>query len=265
MARRAAVLYDSGHVRVTRDPNRATGRVLVVAGMEASYVDVTDPTYLEFSYVRRFRDAVQLAWPARTPLDTVHIGAGGGTFPRFLLAARREVTCDVYEPDREVVAVARRLLGLHASPRLRVHLGDGRRLLEERSEASADLVVEDAFVDGLPPERLSSVEYCREVARVLRPGGLHLLNVVDAGELRLARRVASTLLAVWPDLLAMAPRMLLRGRGVGNVVFAAGAPELAASRLGQRCGRDVEPYDVLPPEDVQALAAGAQPLHDPPA
>jgi hypothetical protein len=57
-------------------------------GHESSYVDLTDPTHLEFSYVRRIGDVLDLIRPARQPLDVLHIGGGGFTLPRYVAATR---------------------------------------------------------------------------------------------------------------------------------------------------------------------------------
>ena len=67
--------------------------------MEASYVDLSDPEHLEFSYVRRIRDAVDAVFPVRAPLTVVHIGGGGGTYARYLAATRTESRSELIEVD----------------------------------------------------------------------------------------------------------------------------------------------------------------------
>lgn len=262
--RGSRLVYDGEDVQVRRDTQRASGRLVTVDGMEASYVDLADPCHLEFSYLRRFRELVQLTFPASRPLQTVHLGAGGVTFPRFLLATRRDVRCEVYDPSAEVIAVARRHLGVHDSAALRVVEGDGRDLMERLPDGGVDLLVEDAFVDGLPPRRLSSVGYFLAAARVLKADGMHLVNVVDVGAMRLSRAVAAGMLTAHDGVVAVLPRKLLRGRGVGNVVLAAGFDLTALDRLARRCARDEEPAEVWPPDEVAAFAAGTRPYDDPP-
>ena len=85
-------------------------------GHESSYVDLTDPTHLEFSYVRRIGDVLDLIRPARQPLDVLHIGGGGFTLPRYVAATRPRSRQVVFEYDAELVRIAREHLGLAASP-----------------------------------------------------------------------------------------------------------------------------------------------------
>lgn len=49
--------------RVVTDPDRAGGRTLVLDGVRHSYVDVDDPTHLEFAYVRAIASVVDAAFP----------------------------------------------------------------------------------------------------------------------------------------------------------------------------------------------------------
>jgi len=55
-------------IELAVDPARPTGRTLLAGGVEQSYVDVADPTYLRFDYVRRMAAVADLAAPAGDPL-----------------------------------------------------------------------------------------------------------------------------------------------------------------------------------------------------
>ncbi|PWU62382.1 spermine synthase, partial [Micromonospora globispora] len=59
-------------LRLVVDPVRRTGRTLLAAGVEQSYVDVADPRHLHFEYVRRMAAVVDLAAPRGRPLDALH-------------------------------------------------------------------------------------------------------------------------------------------------------------------------------------------------
>ena len=39
---------------------------MLIDGIDASYVDLDDPTFLDFGYVRRIGDVIDVAWPERT-------------------------------------------------------------------------------------------------------------------------------------------------------------------------------------------------------
>jgi spermidine synthase len=230
--------------------------------MEASYVDLADAEHLEFSYVRRIRDVVDVVFPVRRPLRVVHVGGGGGTYARYLAATRTESRSELIEVDPLVVDVARRHLGLQSSPRLKVHQGDARTRVVGRLDASADVVVGDAFVDGLVPAHLATEEFTRHVARVLADGGLYVLNVIDAPPQYIARRIAATLLGVFPEVALLAAHRVFRGRDVGNLVFVCSSTEVPLDRLRVRAARDGEPTDVVGTDEVRFYAAGAKPFTD---
>ncbi|MFL6170854.1 MAG: fused MFS/spermidine synthase, partial [Ornithinibacter sp.] len=74
--------------RVLADPQRASGRVLVLDGLRHSYVDLADPTHLEFEYVRAIASVTDVLAPANEPLSALHVGGGGLTLPRYLAEVR---------------------------------------------------------------------------------------------------------------------------------------------------------------------------------
>ena len=50
-------------IRVEHDVPTPSGRILWLDDLMHSYVDLDDPTYLEFDYVKSFSDAIAVAWP----------------------------------------------------------------------------------------------------------------------------------------------------------------------------------------------------------
>jgi spermidine synthase len=253
---------DFGRAEVKVDRRHPGGRLLLVDGQESSYVDLEDPTRLDFAYVRRIGDLLDLHAPAREPLHVVHVGGGGFTLPRYLAATRPGSRSVVFERDGGLVEVARSALGLRTSARLRVRVGDGRDLLAALPERSADAVVVDAFDGPLVPAHLTTVEFVRDIRRVLRPGGLCVLNVIDIPPLELARAGAATLLAVFRHGAVLAPRRLLRGREGGNVVLAARTRELPVAGLRERAAQADQPEGVLSGEELTGFTGGARPLSD---
>jgi len=250
-----------GRAEVRVDRRHPGGRLLLVDGQESSYVDLEDPTRLDFAYVRRIGDLLDLHRPGEA-LHVVHVGGGGFTLPRYLAATRPGSRSVTFERDGGLVDVAREALGLRTSARMRVRVGDGRELLAALPERSADAVIVDAFDGPLVPAHLTTVEFVRDVRRVLRPGGLCVLNVIDIPPLELARASASTLLAVFRHGAVLAPRRLLRGREGGNVVLAASTRELALRALRERAAQAEQPEDVLAGEELVTWSGGARPLTD---
>ena len=90
---------------VQADPQRPSGRVLVLDGLRHSYVDLEDPTHLEFEYVRAMASVADTAFAPGASLAAYHLGGGGLTLPRYLAAVRPGTTSVVSEIDRGVLEV----------------------------------------------------------------------------------------------------------------------------------------------------------------
>lgn len=232
--------------RVEPDPRRPGGRTLVLDEREASYVDLDDPTYLAWPYVRRIGDVVDLMRPPGTALDVLHLGGGACTLARYVAATRPRSAQEVVEIDEGLVALARAHLGLRTSPRLRVRVGDAAALLPRRPDTTLDLVVADAFDGPDVPQALRSAAFASEARRVLRPRGVLVLNVVDAPPLPIAREAADALRGAFASVLAVAPRKVLRGRGHGNVVLVASSGALPAGELAARAAASPDREELLP-------------------
>ncbi|HEX2412260.1 MAG TPA: fused MFS/spermidine synthase [Solirubrobacteraceae bacterium] len=237
--------------KVLEDPWRSSGRVLVLEDLRHSYVDLADSRHLEFDYIRWIGDAVD-AMPAG-PLDAVFLGGGGFTLPRYLTATRPGTRSHVLEVDGDLVTLARERLGLRTGPALSVRVGDARVTLRDEPDASADLVVGDAFGGRSIPWHLATAEFAREIRRVLRPGGLYALNVIDHASLSLLRAEVATLLDTFEDVRVITHDEL----GGGNfVVLASDRPLPADIRSTARGAR------TLDGAAAERLAGDADPLRD---
>ncbi|MDP1848776.1 MAG: fused MFS/spermidine synthase [Solirubrobacteraceae bacterium] len=210
-------------------------RTLILDDLRHSHVDLDDLDHLEFDYTRWMGDAIA-ALPVG-PLDAVYLGGGGFTLPRYVAAVRPGSRARVLEVDGELVRLARRRLALRTGPALRVRVGDARVTLREEPTDSADVVIGDAFGSRSVPWHLATAEFAREIRRVLRPGGLYALNLIDQRPLALLRAEAATLLDVFADVRLVARAANGEPRG-GNVVFLASdrplAPAVRSTARGAR-------------------------------
>lgn len=210
-------------VRIVDDPNLATGRTLYLDTLRHAYVDLDDPTNLGLRYVRLLADVAD-GLPDG-PLDAVHIGGGGFSVPRYVEATRPASTNEVLEIDGDLVAVAEDELGLVRSDTLRVTVGDARLALDDRPTDSADLVVGDAFGSQSVPWHLTTAEVVAEIDRILRPGGVYAMNVIDGGGSDLARAQLATLADRFAHVAVILPRGGVPGhRAVNQILLASSAP-----------------------------------------
>ncbi|MFV2198686.1 spermidine synthase [Nocardiopsis sp. LOL_012] len=244
------------------DADRADSWFLVVEGTPQSHVDLSDPAYLDFSYVRRMAHAADLVAPEGEPVEALHLGAGALTLARYIAHTRPGSDQRAVDVDAPLVEMVRRRLPWDRRARLRVGIGDAREWIAARRDASADLVLADVFAGARTPARLTSVEFYAEAARVLRPGGFLVVNVGDGHGLAHARGQAATVRAVLPHAVLTADPGVLRGRRFGNLVLVAGHRPLPADELGRRAHRDPEMARLVEGRDLDRFTSGRVPVRD---
>ncbi|MDT0274810.1 spermidine synthase [Blastococcus goldschmidtiae] len=251
-----------GTAELLADADRDGSWVLMVNGTPQSHVDLADPTHLEFEYVRRIGHVLDLAAAAGEPLDVVHLGGGALTLPRYVATTRPGSRQRVVEIDQPLTDLVREYLPLPRNARVRVRAADARAALVTLHPASADVVVTDVFAGARTPAHLTTVEFAREVARVLRPGGIYAANVADGPPLRFARGQVATLRQVFRHVCLLAEPGTMRGRRFGNLVAVASDGELPLAGLSRACARDPMPARVVDGEDLERFAGRALPVSD---
>jgi spermidine synthase len=252
--------YHCGSVET--DPDREGGRTLVLDGLRHSYVDLDDPTHLEFEYVRTIAAAIDTLHPAGEPLRAYHLGGGGLTVPRWLAATRPGTQSLVSEIDPGVVQVDREELGLETGAALQVRVEDGRLGLGRLGDDSRDLVVGDAFGGISPPWHLTTAEAIDDVRRVLTDDGAYLANVIDYGPLDFARAEVATIGSVFRHVAVAGDPAAFDLSGGGNLIIVASDDPLDTAALGAAIeDRDV-PWTVLSGDALQAWVGDALVLTD---
>jgi spermidine synthase len=214
-----------------------TGRVLLLDTLRHSYVDLADPTHLEFEYVRAIASVTDALAPAGQPLSALHLGGGGLTLPRYLAEVRPGTVSRVLEVDPGVVELDADELGLRTSAQLQVRVGDARVGLQDEQAGGRDLVVGDAFGGLSVPWQLTTVEALRLVDRALADDGVYAVNLIDHPPLSFVRAELATVREVFPEVLLLARAPVLAGADGGNVVAVASrrplpAEEIAAAMAG---------------------------------
>ncbi|GAB3312452.1 hypothetical protein GCM10027451_25320 [Geodermatophilus aquaeductus] len=248
--------------RVVADPERDTGRVLVLDTLRHSYVDLADPTYLEFEYVRAIAAVTDVLAPPGEPLSALHLGGGGATVPRYLAEVRPGTESLVLEVDPGVVAIDREQLGLETSEDLRVRVGDARVGLGAEPAGTRDLVVGDAFGGLSVPWQLTTVEALRLVDRALTDDGVYVANLIDHPPLAFVRAELATMREVWPHVLLLARAPVLAGEDGGNLVAVASSRPLDEALLADALLAQDSTWQVASADEVAALAGDAEVLTD---
>jgi len=249
-------------VSLVPDRSRPGAYTLRMGGTDQSYVDLDDPVRLEFDYVQRLADALDVYGAPGARLRVVHIGGAGLTLPRYVAATRPQSPQIVLEPDAELTEFVREHLPLPKRSGIKVRGIDGRAGIAELREDYADVVVLDAFAGARVPAELTTVEFVADVARVLAFDGLLLVNITDRAPFAYGRRVLAALSLTFAHVLMSAEPATLKGRRFGNVVLLASPAPLPQIELADKAGRGPFPYRVLHGARLAQLIGGETPFTD---
>lgn len=252
----------SGLAELVPDLSRTASWLLFIDGIPQSQVDLDDPGYLEFEYVRRIGHVVDLAFPAADPLRVLHLGGGAMTLPRYIAHTRPGSRQLVAEIDTALTELVRKHLPLPAGRRIRVRAGDARQVLESVAEGSYDLVISDAFAGARTPFHLTTAECAQAAARALRTGGVYAVNVADGPPLEHARRAVATVRSVYKETCMIAEASVLRGRRLGNLVMIASHGPLPVEALRRAAAGDPFPARVVDGAELGRFASGAAVVTD---
>jgi hypothetical protein len=256
---------EHGDWELLRDLDRRNAFQLLVGGTPHSHVDLDDPTYLEYEYVRQIAHLVDLAAAERAPLRVLHLGGGGLTLPRYIAVTRPGSGQQVVEIDGKLLDFVRKQLPLPRNARVRLRTGDAREVLGRVPEGAFDLTVSDVFAAARIPGHLTSTEYYRLAKRALRPTGVHAVNLADgdAGSaLIFTRRQIATAKEHFAHVLLVADPGILRGRRFGNLILMASDADLPVAGLVRRAASDPFPSRVVRGKDLDDFVAGAKSVTD---
>ncbi|MYS23491.1 Spermine/spermidine synthase [Streptomyces sp. DvalAA-14] len=253
---------DSGLAELQADPDRAQAWTLLVDGAPQSLVDLADPAYLGFSYQRRLGHVVDLVAPAGAPVQVVHLGGGALTMARYTAHTRPRSTQTVVELDTALTELVRRELPWDRNWRIKVRGGDARAGLAKLPDASAHLVIADAFTGARTPAHLTTLEFLHEVRRVLRPDGHYAVNLTDGGPLGFARGQSATVGAAFAEVVLAAEPAVLRGKRFGNLMLWAAAQPLPLPAFTRLLATDPHQSRTVHGPALTAFTAGAAAVTD---
>ena len=141
----------------------------------------------QYGYERIYSAATEALRGDRRRLHTLTIGGGGYVFPYYLDSVYPGSRTEVVEIDPAVTRAAVEAFGLPADHGLDIGHVDGRvhvrRLVEEASGGALndpyDFLYLDAVDDFSVPYQLTTVEFLRDVEKILAPDGAFLMNLID--------------------------------------------------------------------------------------
>ncbi len=160
------IIYEhQGTIRMTFNPENWT---LV----ESAY-DPRQPDYLAFPYARYLSAALMYT---DTPKRITMIGMGGGTLTSYLHRHLPNADISAVEISPEVVELAKRYFDFTPDTHYRAVLADGLDYLKQRTKPY-DIIILDAYADGVIPAHLATVAFYQEVSSALSEGGVVSQNI----------------------------------------------------------------------------------------
>lgn len=175
---------------VTAEPGNADHRAFYQDKLRHSEVDLHDLTDLKYPYMRIYEALINIrAGKNDHPIRILILGGGGYVFPHYLTVARPGSEIVVVEIDPGVTRAAVEAFGFPADAPVQIHHMDARNYIDDalrRNRQSPgdvplfDLIVCDSVSDYSVPYQLATREFIENVRALLKPGGLYVMNLIDA-------------------------------------------------------------------------------------
>lgn len=254
-------LRDSGERAVLMpDPYQPGALILEVDGTPQSHVFLEAQHELFFEYIRRIGHVIDLFRPAGEPITAVHLGGGALTLPRYVALTRSGSRQQVLERHADLIDFVREHAPLPAGASIRFRYGDARATLAKLPaglRGTVDLVVLDIFAGALTPAHVTSREFFGEVAALLSPDGIIVINVADGPGLSFARAQVATLASVLPEVIVIAEAQVLKGRRFGNLVLVGSRSVALLDMLPRLLAGGPHPASALSGSEIIEFVANA--------
>ena len=244
---------------------RTGAHELVLDGTPQSHVNLADPTELFYEYVQRMGHVIDLVRPAGAAITALHLGAGALTLPRYIDATRPGSRQQVIEIDPALVDFVREELPWDRQASIRIRYGDARDTLAKLPDGllgAVDVLVVDVFAGARTPAHVTSVEFYREAAALLRPDGVVLVNIADGPPQPYARSQAATIREAIGPAVVLAESGVFKGRRFGNFVIAASPDGIPEAWLQPLHAAGPHPASVATGHELTRFIAGARPATD---
>ncbi len=174
-------------------------RALILDRLVHSVNNLEDVTELYYDYEQIYAGVMAGLFEAESRPRVLTLGGGGYNFPRYLEVIFPGSRLDVVEIDPGVTETAHSELGLAEDTTITTFNDDARRFMFYLPEGMQyDVILGDVFNDLSVPYHLTTLEFDRQIADRLAPGGIYMLNLIDGQELGFLRALVHTLRQVFP-------------------------------------------------------------------
>ena len=172
---------DTGDCELIADQDNSTGWLLKINGVMSSHIDLADPLFLDFEYMRWMAALIESRWPpsgiasggsaagtgTTSRLRGLHLGGGACSLARYFAAAYPDARQVVVELDGKLAENVRGWFDLPKAPLLRLRVGEARQVTETLTPDTRDFIIRDVFAGALTPRPLTTAEFNQHVRWVL--------------------------------------------------------------------------------------------------
>jgi spermidine synthase len=141
-------------------------------------IDADNPLCTRLEYSRNF--FLSLAFHP-DPGSILVLGLGGGAIPSLLHSILEKSIIDVVEIDPEMTVIAKKYFSFPISERLRLFIDDAFFFVRDTKKIY-DIVLMDAYIENQIPETVDSTSFFAETARVLKPNGIFVANLMTVNK-----------------------------------------------------------------------------------
>ncbi len=236
-------------------------RTFVLDKLVHSKADIDKPLDLKYPYMMFYAAVVDALHPKGAPLKTLTVGGGGYSFITYMEAARPGGQTEVVEIDPVVTEAAHAAFGFPRDTRARVLHMDGRNYVEQQAialgdgdnAAKYDMIFGDCVSDYTVPFHLTTREYTRYIAQLLKDDGVYLLNMLDMYEIGgFLAAVVGTNAEAFAEVQVFAPTGKLDNRET-FVVVAAKQPVDLTNAVAEVNAKTGMPGRLLTKAELDAL------------
>lgn len=180
------VIYDTTYGRATiyNDESRERRCFYIDNALEsAAYLDKENRYELVAPYTNFYNLILS---SNKEVTDTLMIGGGGFSYPKYYISNYENKNMDVVEIDKKVIELAKKYFylddlieefDLENNKRLNIIEEDGRVYLN-RCTKKYDAILNDAFVGENPVKTLTTLEAIENIYNLLNEDGLYLTNII---------------------------------------------------------------------------------------
>lgn len=184
------VTYDTSYGRATiynNESHEIRNFHMDRALESATYIDKEN----RYELVAPYTNFYNLIFQSKNEItDTLMIGGGGFSYPKYYISKYANKNMDVIEIDKKVIELAKEYFylndlikefDLENSKRLNIIKEDGRVYLN-KCKKKYDAILNDAFAGENPVKTLTTLEAAQRIYSLLNTNGMYLTNIIASLE-----------------------------------------------------------------------------------